>query len=110
MTTQTTRKFTSPAKAIRHKCLDCSGDLWGWRFGKRPTTVLKAKPWLLDPDITKILGEAEGCRELHHETGEQSYLARFLELVALAIAKYPGLASERHTRIKSDADQTEAAT
>lgn len=50
-------KATTPMRAIRAKCLDCSADqpsevrlcpikscpLWPYRFGKRPSTVEKAK-------------------------------------------------------------------
>jgi hypothetical protein len=110
----------TPARAARKKCLHCSGDspkevrlcktvecpLWAWRFAKRPSTIRASKPWLLDVEIVPQLAEAEGFRELHHETGESTYLASFREKVAVAIAKYPRLANERHARIAGDGDES----
>jgi len=56
-----------PLKAIRLKCLDCCGSskavrfctldgihstkcpLWPFRFGKRPSTIRKTEPDMVDP-------------------------------------------------------------
>ena len=52
----------SPLKAVRQKCLECSGGsshevltciltdcpLWPFRFGRRPKTVLRKRPERLD--------------------------------------------------------------
>ena len=63
------KKVVTPLAAIRANCLSCGGtsnivkfctcdgvnstrcDLWPYRFGKRPATILKsADAWLLDPE------------------------------------------------------------
>jgi len=51
------------------KCLDCSETpkdvklcpiddcpLWVWRFGKRPATVRKSRPWALSPQHVQLAG------------------------------------------------------
>jgi hypothetical protein len=61
----------SMAKAIRKKCLDCSGDshvevrlcgnadcpLWRFRFGKKPSTVAKDHPELLEIECVQRLAK-----------------------------------------------------
>ena len=71
------------SKAIREKCVDCSGGswlevqlcqvfdcpLWLCRFGKRPATVHKKTPQLLDPEF--VLGKAyrQCAREMGRADG-----------------------------------------
>lgn len=65
----------TPIKIIRAKCVDCSGGsiyeptycqvfdcpAWLWRLGKRPKTVAKTRPELLDPEAVRRLAERK-CR------------------------------------------------
>lgn len=63
------KRMATPMAAIRANCLECGGTsnvvkfcpcdgvnstrchLWPFRFGRRPTTILKsADAWLLDPE------------------------------------------------------------
>jgi hypothetical protein len=73
---------TSPVNAIRQNCLSCAGSkkdvrlcpvsdclLWPWRLGKRPETVAKANPELLDPDAVRRMGDREAMKELARESG-----------------------------------------
>lgn len=62
-----TKTVKSPMSAIRAKCLECSGgssnevricpvtecSLWRYRMGKRPETLEKRRPELLDPEWVK---------------------------------------------------------
>ena len=64
------REVTS-LRAIRLKCVDCSGGsfnevklcrvfdcpLWRFRLGRRPKTVQRKNPWLLDRDEVHARGE-----------------------------------------------------
>lgn len=65
----------SPLKTIRDKCIDCSSGsaqevrlctavncpLWEYRFGKRPTSVAKKRPQLMDKEyMLKTYGKADG--------------------------------------------------
>ena len=59
----------SPLKAIRQKCLECLGDspkevrlcqifncpLWFLRMGKRPSTVRKKQPDLIEPEKIRAM-------------------------------------------------------
>lgn len=61
----------TPIKAIRAKCLDCSGGntaevrrcqvvdcpLWQYRMGVRPETLAKDRPELLDPEAVKRMAD-----------------------------------------------------
>lgn len=69
-------------KAIRHKCLDCSAGspkeaklcsvtscpLWPFRFGRRPASVVKRSPELLDAKYVRIAGIVSGEREIGSKT------------------------------------------
>lgn len=66
-----------PLKAMRLKCLECSGDswrevqlcqvfdcpLWSYRLGRRPTTATQRSPEWLDPLHVAMEGHRQGLRE-----------------------------------------------
>ena len=70
-------KHSTPLKAIREKCIDCSGGskhevkfcqvvscgLWFWRFGVRPETAQRRYPDLMIPAQAQINGDQQACRE-----------------------------------------------
>jgi hypothetical protein len=72
------RAQRSTSKTIRDKCVDCSGGswlevqqcqvfdcpLWLCRFGKRPATVHKKTPELLDPEFVLAAAYGQGAREM----------------------------------------------
>lgn len=61
----------TPIKAIRAKCVDCSGGstaevrrcqvfdcpLWSFRMGQRPNTLAKKRPELLDRDAVRDMAD-----------------------------------------------------
>ena len=61
----------TPIKAIRAKCVDCSGGisavirkcqvfdcpLWQYRMGQRPETLARKRPELLDPGAVAKMAE-----------------------------------------------------
>jgi len=71
----------TPMRALRAKCLDCSGGspmevkycvipecpLWAYRFGKRPEGV---ESKYLDPDYVKAAGLQQCCDQLVRECGD----------------------------------------
>ena len=69
----TANQFQTAMKAIRALCLDCSGQstrevrlcravdcpLWPFRMGKRPSTLERKQPELLDPAAVVAAGLVE---------------------------------------------------
>lgn len=66
---------TTPLKALRAKCMDCAGGStkevrlcpatdcpsWQWRFGKRPETIAKRRPDLMDRKKVIELGRQDAA-------------------------------------------------
>ena len=69
---------TTPARAVRQKCLDCCGNSplevrlctvsdchrWPWRFGKNPRSLQRQRPEWLDREYVRRRGELQCQREL----------------------------------------------
>ena len=78
-------KRDTPLRDIRRKCLDCAGGLpkevrlcrafdcplWNWRFGKRPETVAKNHPELMERESVMRLGDEDTGRQLTRENGSR---------------------------------------
>jgi hypothetical protein len=68
----------TPLRAIREKCVECCGNcrdevkfcvvadcpLWRLRFGRLPNTAAQRHPGWLDPELVRIEGYRQACREM----------------------------------------------